>query len=218
MTITIYSYPHNVNVNKALIAAQYGNVTDITVPDFAFTVENKTDEFKKLNPFGRVPVLKTSSGDSIFESNAIVRYIAAIGSDADGLLGKTPLERAHVDQWIDVSSEAGGSAFPLWLFKVGFGQYNEDTFNQNRDKLKRVFDAIELHLNNTGNKFLTGERVRLSDITVISVLANPIRFGALDAEFRKPYPKTEEYLRRVLAEKQVHAVLGDVAFVEKFQA
>lgn len=37
--------------------------------------ENTIKEILKLNPFGKVPVLETPEG-SIFESNAILRYLA----------------------------------------------------------------------------------------------------------------------------------------------
>ena len=43
----------NRNAFKALIAAQYVGVT-IDVPPFTLGVDNKTPEFLKKNPFGRV--------------------------------------------------------------------------------------------------------------------------------------------------------------------
>ena len=52
--LKLYTYPGNKNAYKALIAAQYVSV-DIEVPsDFQFGVTNKTPEFLKLNPNGKV--------------------------------------------------------------------------------------------------------------------------------------------------------------------
>jgi Glutathione S-transferase, N-terminal domain len=52
--LKLYTYPHNKNAYKALIAAQYVGV-DLDVPsDFQMGVTNKTPEFLKLNPNGKV--------------------------------------------------------------------------------------------------------------------------------------------------------------------
>lgn len=50
----IHSYPQNKNAQKALIAAEYAGLT-IEEPAFEYGVTNKTAEFKKLTPIGKVP-------------------------------------------------------------------------------------------------------------------------------------------------------------------
>ena len=82
----------------ALIAAQYNNV-HIHTPEFNFGVENKTEEFLKWNPMGKVPVLVTPEG-AVSESTAIARYVARMRNDT-ALLGATFYEQGQVDQWID---------------------------------------------------------------------------------------------------------------------
>ena len=58
--LKLYTYPGNKNAFKALIAAQYVGV-DIEVPsDFQMGVTNKTPEFLKLNPNGKVGVIALS--------------------------------------------------------------------------------------------------------------------------------------------------------------
>jgi Glutathione S-transferase, N-terminal domain len=58
--LKLYTYPGNKNAFKALIAAQYVGV-DIDVPsDFQMGVTNKTPEFLKLNPNGKVNILAQS--------------------------------------------------------------------------------------------------------------------------------------------------------------
>jgi glutathione S-transferase len=57
-----------------------------------------TDEYKKLNPNGKVPTL--IDGDTvIWESNSILRYLAAL--HAPQLTGATPAERTDVERWMD---------------------------------------------------------------------------------------------------------------------
>ena len=52
----------NKNVYKALVAAEYVGVKVETVPDFQMGVSNKTPEFLKLNPMGKVFVFDLSHG------------------------------------------------------------------------------------------------------------------------------------------------------------
>ena len=97
--LKLHTYPGNKNANKALIVAEYSSI-QIDVPRFEMGKSNKTPEFLKLNPFGKVPTLETAEGEGVFESNAIARFVARQSpSAAAQLLGKTPIEQAQVDAW-----------------------------------------------------------------------------------------------------------------------
>src|SRR5207253_814315 len=85
---------------KVLIAAEYNGV-EIKVPAFKLA-DNKTADFLKKSPAGKVPVLETQHG-CIFESNAIARYVARLRQDT-GLYGQCFFESAEVDQWVDFSA------------------------------------------------------------------------------------------------------------------
>jgi glutathione S-transferase len=104
---TVLSYPGNFYIKKALIAAEYGGISDeIEYPtDFKMGTDNKTEEFLKFSPVGKVPALKIKGTDhGVFESNAIARYIARVGKDVQGLLGKDAYEQSQIDAWIDYTS------------------------------------------------------------------------------------------------------------------
>jgi elongation factor 1-gamma len=78
---------------KILVAAQLAKVplehVNITYEDL------KKDEHLKRHPLGKVPALETPQGP-LFESNAILRYIARENRNA-GLYGSTPYSEALVD-------------------------------------------------------------------------------------------------------------------------
>ena len=96
--LKLHTYPGNKNANKALIVAEYAGI-QIDVPRFEMGKSNKTPEFLKLNPFGKVPTLETPEG-GVFESNAIARFVARQSpSAAAQLLGQSPIEQAQVDAW-----------------------------------------------------------------------------------------------------------------------
>ena len=97
----MHAAKHNKNAFKALIAAEYTGVEVKWADNFEMGVSNKTPEFLKMNPIGKVcfliwssflrrwecfiqfiytvlmllkvPVLETPDGP-VFESNAIARY------------------------------------------------------------------------------------------------------------------------------------------------
>ncbi len=90
----------NGRVVKILIAAKYAGITldrDEFWPKSASETEKQ--EFTKINPNGKIPVLVTEEG-TLFESNTILRYIARISKQAK-LYGNNTYEEALVDQQLD---------------------------------------------------------------------------------------------------------------------
>lgn len=57
--------------------------------------ETRTEEFLKLNPNGKIPVLLLDSGEALSESNAIIDYLA----DGTALFPADRLSRARILQW-----------------------------------------------------------------------------------------------------------------------
>ena len=55
--------------------------------------ENKTDDFLRMNPMGRLPVLQLDDGTAIAESLAICRYIETLYPQPP-LWGEGPLDAA----------------------------------------------------------------------------------------------------------------------------
>jgi len=209
MSHVIYSYPHNPHVAIAKITGKFGGVTNIEERDLQFGFTNRTQEFLSLNPFGWVPTLKTVDGNGVFESLAISRYIARIGSDTEGLLGATPIEQARVDQWTDVVfTELFPHVSALYEFKLGYGTYDETKFNNSSDAISKVFFILEKFIS---NDYLLGDRVTLADIVLGVAVLYPLKLG-LDAEWRKPFPKTVSYLTRLYSNPNVQEIVGVTQF------
>jgi len=59
---------------------------------------NRTQEFIRLNPLGKLPVLELDDGSAIAESLAICHYLEAMNPDPP-LMGRTPREVAAVEMW-----------------------------------------------------------------------------------------------------------------------
>ncbi|MCE3261001.1 MAG: gstA [Pseudoduganella sp.] len=65
-------------------------------------LEQKTDAFLKLNPFGQVPVLE-DAGVVVADSNAILVYLAARYGDVRWL-PQDPVGAANVQRWLSVAA------------------------------------------------------------------------------------------------------------------
>merc|ERR1712214_102486 len=93
---TLYTYPDNFRAQKALIAAKYSGAQLTVAKDFVFGETNKTPDFLKKFPLGKVPAFEGSDGTILTESNAIAYYVAN-----EELRGGNGAEaRAAVVQWM----------------------------------------------------------------------------------------------------------------------
>jgi len=205
MALKLYTTPGNPRAAKALIAAAYNNVQIDVVPDFQFGVTNKTKEYLKLNPNGKIPTLVTPEG-AIWESNAIARYVARLADN--GLYGRNKLEAAQVDQWLDWVSGELELASSVWLYPIWgiIPNVPEATANAQEDVKKNLAILNAYLLTRT---YLVGERITLADIVVASSLSSLYK-TVLDPNFRKPFPNVNRWFTTVVNQPNFVKVLGEV--------
>jgi glutathione S-transferase len=98
--ITIWGRRSSVNVQSVLwCLEELGLAYDRIDAGFTFGVVN-TDEFRQMNPNGKVPVIVDGESVPIFEAGAIIRYLATQYGTAPFWPGP-PAERAMVDKWAE---------------------------------------------------------------------------------------------------------------------
>ena len=73
---TLFTYPDNFRAQKAEIGAKYSGAKLTVSKDFKFGETNKSAEFLKKFPLGKVPAFEGSDGTLLTESNAIAYYVA----------------------------------------------------------------------------------------------------------------------------------------------
>ena len=101
MTRTLYGRPNSLNVQKVRWAlAEIGLTYQHVESGRGYEGGNDQSWFLALNPNGVVPVLDDGDGTVLWESNAIVRYLAA-RYDSGGLWSEEPAFRAESDRWMD---------------------------------------------------------------------------------------------------------------------
>ena len=95
----IYGYGASINVRKVLWACEELDLPFVQ-EDWGGAYRPMSDpQFEALNSVGMVPVID-DDGVVVWESNTIVRYLAASRGRAD-LLPTQPAARARVEQWMD---------------------------------------------------------------------------------------------------------------------
>jgi len=189
-----------------LVAAKYADISVQVVSD----VDTSSDEFLALSPTGKVPVLETPHG-TISESNAIARYIAREGKA--GLLGKSNLDAALIDQWVDFAASEIDLAALAWIFPIlGVIPNNALATKKAQEDVKKVLSILDNHL--LTRTYLVGNRVTLADIAVATSLIQLYTL-VLDPATRKEFVNTNRWFTTIVHQPEFKAVVGDVVLAEK---
>jgi len=210
MALRLHTTDSNSRASKALIAAKYNGV-DVEIVKVELGKTNKTKEFLAINPNGKVPVLETPEG-SIWESNAIARYIARLNDQAN-LYGRSGYEAGLIDQWIewtrfDLELPAMVWLYPLWGVIPNDPQATETAKGDIRKALNLLNNHLKLRT------FLVGERISLADIVLVAILI-PLYTKVLDPTFRKGYGFLNRWFLTIVNQPNVKAVVGEVKLSEK---
>ncbi|KAJ6389797.1 hypothetical protein OIU77_028006 [Salix suchowensis] len=145
MALILYAGKTNKNAYKTQIAAEYSGVDVKLAENFEMGVTNKTHDFLKMNPIGKVPVLETPEGP-VFESNAIARYVTRLKAD-NPLYGSSLIDYARIEQWMDFAATEIDAGISKWLYpRLGYQLYLPPAEEAAISALKRALGALNLHL------------------------------------------------------------------------
>lgn len=206
---TIYSYPGNFRVQRALVIAAL-NGLEINVPaDFKMGVDNKTPEYLSKFPLGKVPGFEGADGFCLSEGSAIATYLAASGPLAGQLLGSDVKTKAKIAEWtLFTDTELVAQSTPPLLMMLGMVPYDEARYDFSAAAFERAVAKVEHAVAGGGKKFLVGEQLTLADLEVAAALVYASGF-LLDAEMRKKAPATVEYLKGIAATPEFVKVFGE---------
>ncbi|XP_024024550.1 elongation factor 1-gamma [Morus notabilis] len=210
MALVLYAGNTNKNGFKVLIAAEYSGVKIELVKNFEMGISNKTPEFLKMNPIGKVPVLQTPDGP-IFESNAIARYVTHLKAD-NPLFGSSLIDYAHVEQWIDFATLEIDTNILRWFIpRIGFSVYLPPAEEATIAALKRALGALNTYL--ASNTYLVGHSATLADI----ILTCNLTLGftrIMTKSFTSDFPHVERYFWTMVNLPNFRKILGDVKQAE----
>jgi len=152
-----------------------------------------TDAFAALNPNRRVPVLV--EGDFVlWESNAIVRYLAA-KHDMGGLCPSDAQRRADAERWMDWQLTVLGPGFTA-MFHGLIRDKPEDRNHEAIEKSRQTTQKNLAMLDNAlaGKAFVAGDYFTFGDIPA-GIYA--YRWYAFEHLARDPLPNLERWYDRL---------------------
>ncbi|KAL2642389.1 hypothetical protein R1flu_009976 [Riccia fluitans] len=169
MAVKVYGIPLSTATRNAMATLYEKGVEFELVTVNMKEGAHKRPEHLKLNPFGKVPVYQDEDV-TLFESRAINRYISTkYEGQGTPLFGKTPSEKALVEQWIEVEGQNYYPAmsplnYQLFFKKMFSGEGPDEAIvATNVQKLNAVLDIYEARL--AESKYLAGDFFSLADLS-----------------------------------------------------
>lgn len=130
-----------------------------------------TDAFRKLNPNGTIPVLQDGNHPPLWETGAILRYLAnAYGGNA--FWPRDPVQRAEVDKWAEWAKINIAMDFTVPVFwqvvRTAPAQQDQHAIKQAVAALESKLALADTRLSE--NTYLCGSDLTLADIQLGHIL------------------------------------------------
>jgi glutathione S-transferase len=175
--LKIWGRASSVNVQKVLWAAdELGLGYEHIVVGGKFG-GNDTPQYRAMNPNGLIPVLQDADGSVHWESNSVVRYLAArYDAAGTGLWLADPAARSQADRWMDWASSLLGE--PM---RVLFWGFVRDPVNADLNAMTRAeeqaatyWGRLDAHLSQ--QTYVAGDRLTIGDIPAACQLHRWLNF------------------------------------------
>ena len=163
------------------------------VPINILNGETETPEFLAKNPNGKVPVLELEDGTCLWESNAILNFLA----DGSQFLPSEPRLRTQVLQWQffeQYSHEPYIAVARFIQFYLGLPAERRAEYEKLQKRGYKALDVIEQQLKRT--PFLVGEQFSIADVALYAY-THVAHEGGFDL---CRYPAIQAWLARVASQ------------------
>lgn len=190
--LKIYGRRNSINVQKVMWAVgELGLAHERIDVGGPFGGLN-TPEFLAMNPLGRIPVID-DGGTIIWESHAIVRYLAA-KYGAGSLWAEDPAVRSIADRWMDW---AQADLYPAFFgvfagfFRTPESQRNWPAIRAALARCGNLYRILDKQL--ADQPYLAGDTLTMGDIPAGATL---FRFYGMEIE-RPHLPNLERWFTRL---------------------
>ncbi|WP_299372019.1 glutathione S-transferase family protein [uncultured Tateyamaria sp.] len=177
---------HRAELMLALLGLPYETI-DMDMANGA----HKSEEFRKISPFGLVPAID-DSGYTLADSNAILTYLVQTYANGSDWIPADPKEAAEVQRWLTIAADniySGPCA--ARLVKV-FGTSHDH--GAAVAKAHDLFKTMDAHLE--GRDWLATDTITIADVAGYSYVAHAPE-GGVDLA---PYPNVRAWIARVEAQ------------------
>ncbi|EKT62042.1 glutathione S-transferase family protein [Providencia burhodogranariea] len=155
-----------------------------------------TDEFYHLNPNRTVPVLQDGNSEPLWETGAILRYLANKYANDTFWSNNDEYRRANIERWSEWSKLNIALAFTAPIFwrvvRTPIKSRDIEAINSSVNLFEKKLEIAEERFKKY--QFLAGNEFTLADIQFGHVL---YRYYNIDIE-RKELPRLYEYYSRLM--------------------
>ncbi len=152
--------------------------------------ETRTPEFLAMNPNGRIPLLETEDGVYLWESNAILHYLA----EGSKLLPVDRLLHAQVLQWMFFEQYSHEPYIATARYIIRYLGRPAEQEQRLQDRMAPGYAALQVmqqHLKT--RKYFVGEHYTIADIALYAY-THVAHEGGFDLT---PYPAVRTWLERI---------------------
>lgn len=176
--------------------------------------EQKTKEFLKLQPFGKIPVVEYDTYN-IFESRTILRYISKNNNDYKDL---TLDDSVHVDMWLEAESQNMSPVLSKIVYEKLFKKWkdpkavvDEELITRETDNLRKVLGVYEKRLSES--RYIGGDDFSIADISNIPYIHAFVKCGYKSV--LKEFPTTYRWIKKIMLRDSVKQVLEEAVLPQK---
>ncbi|MGB3616429.1 MAG: glutathione S-transferase family protein [Elainellaceae cyanobacterium] len=207
-TITLYGTPVSTYVRTVRLLMAEASMDHDLVDIGIFNGDNKTDDYLKKHPFGKVPVVDVD-GTQIYETLAITHYLNGL---ADGKFAPSDLlAQARMQQIIAIIDSylygpaIGSIVIQRLIVPQQGGDPDEQAVREAIAPVKQALEAIESLC--VGNPFLLGNAISLADFHLVPIfvyLSKTKEFDAVTAQT----PQLRVWWEQIKARETVKQICG----------
>ncbi|HWL88959.1 MAG TPA: glutathione transferase GstA [Polyangiaceae bacterium] len=196
----LYLAPTACSFTSHIVLRELGLPFELESVNFGTKKTRSGEDFKAINPKGKVPALKLDDGQVLTEGSVIVQYLADQKPEA-GLLPKAgTFERIRVQEWLNfIATEVHKGFSPL--FKPNTP---DETKKAYKDLIAQAWDFVSKKL---GDKpFLTGNDFSVADAYLFNMLQWNKTKGGEELDLAK-WPVLQAFEARVATRPAVRAAV-----------
>ncbi|XP_025830753.1 glutathione S-transferase 1-like [Agrilus planipennis] len=188
MPIDLYYLPGSAPCRNVLLTAKAIGV-DLNLKHLDLMKgEHLTPEFLKINPQHTIPTL-VDNGFALWESRAIMTYLANQYSKNDSLYPKDPKTRAVIDQRLFFDAATLYQTFSDYYYPTIFAGAPKD--EAKLEKCKQAVKFLDTFLE--GQNYAVGNNLTLADLSLVSTVST---YEAVDFDL-SPYKNVQKWYAKV---------------------
>lgn len=152
--------------------------------------EARSEEFGKLNPNQKVPLLVLENGECLWESNAILNYLA----DGTEFMPTNILDKARVLQWQFFEQYSHEPYIAVARFintYLGMPEERRAEFDSKREGGNKALGVMDAHLKD--NEYFVANTLSIADISLFAY-THVAEEGGFDLA---NYPNIQKWLTRI---------------------